>query len=138
MDPGRQLRGLAAAEIWRTDPVHPKKEIYGLMADGVIEVERACGSGRSKTRSISGDGLPTVAHPGAAGRTTPQETGYAGREAATEATTLPGGKAAGHAEVAAAASTAGSLADPSTGGGRTGAAGAEGDAGAGLTSGGRA
>ena len=67
MDPGRQLRGLAAAEIWGTDPVHPKKEIYGLMADGVIEVERACGSGHSKTRSNSGDGLPTVAHPGGSG-----------------------------------------------------------------------
>ena len=48
---------------------------------------------------------------------------------------------AGHAEVAAAASTAGSLADPATGGGRTGvagAAGAEGAAGAGPTSGVRA
>ena len=40
MDPGRQLRGLAAAEIWGTDPVHPKKEVYGLLANGVIEVER--------------------------------------------------------------------------------------------------
>ena len=63
MDPGRQLRGLAAAEIWGTDPVHPKKEVYGLLADGVIEVERACGSGRAKTRANSGDVPPYCCPP---------------------------------------------------------------------------
>ena len=46
MDPARQLRGLTAAEIWGPDPIHPKKEIYELLADGVIEVERSCGNGQ--------------------------------------------------------------------------------------------
>ena len=33
MDPARQLRGLTAAEIWGLDPIHPKKEIFELLAD---------------------------------------------------------------------------------------------------------
>ena len=74
-----------------------------------------------------------------AGRILPQGTGQAGREAATQATITPGGKAAGQAE---AASSPGSRADPATGGGRTGAegaeeaAGVEGAAGGGPTRGG--
>ena len=67
MDPGRQLRGLDATEIWGTDRVHPKREVYGLLANGVINVERACGSGRSKTRSVSGGEVPTAAHAGGSG-----------------------------------------------------------------------
>ena len=67
MDPGRQLRGLDAAEIWGTDPVHPKREVYDLLANGVIEVERACGSGRSKTRSVSGGDDTAVANAGRSG-----------------------------------------------------------------------
>ena len=51
MDPARCLSGLAAAETWGTDPIHPIKEVYGLLADGVIEVEKSCG--RSRTRTVS-------------------------------------------------------------------------------------
>ena len=83
MDPGRQLRGLDASEIWGTDPVHPKREVYGLLASGVIDVERACGSGRSKTRSISGGEVPSAAHAGGSGANLPtgnptrgQRSGY--------------------------------------------------------------
>ena len=67
MDPGRQLQGLDATEIWGTDPVHPKREVYGLLANGVIEVEHACGSGRSKTRSVSGEEVPSAARAGGSG-----------------------------------------------------------------------
>ena len=57
MDPARQLRSLAAAESWGADPIHPKKEIYGLLADGVIEVERSCNGGQQKkTASTVSDG----------------------------------------------------------------------------------
>ena len=45
------LHGLTAAEIWGSDPIHPKKEIYGLLADSVIEVERSCSNGKQKTSS---------------------------------------------------------------------------------------
>ena len=54
MDPARQLRGLTAAEIWGPDPIHPKKEIYELLADGVIEVERSCGNGQQRTNKSGG------------------------------------------------------------------------------------
>ena len=57
MDPARQLRSRAAAEIWGADPIHPKKEIYGLLADGVIEVARSCNGGQQKKSASSvGDG----------------------------------------------------------------------------------
>ena len=52
MDPSRQLRGLTAAEIWGPNPIHPKKEIYELLADGVIEVERSCGNGQQRTNQL--------------------------------------------------------------------------------------
>ena len=54
MDPARQLHGLTVAEIWGPDPIHPKKEIYELLADGVIEVERSCGNGKQRTNKSGG------------------------------------------------------------------------------------
>ena len=45
MDPTKNMAGLAAAEIWGSDPVHPKPEIYDKLAEGVIAVEKSCGSG---------------------------------------------------------------------------------------------
>ena len=54
MDPGRQLCRLTAAEIWGSDPVHPKKEVYLKLADGVMEVDQHCGSrGGARRRSPS-------------------------------------------------------------------------------------
>ena len=54
MDPGRQLCGLTVAEIWGSDPVHPKKEVYLKLADGVMEVDQHCGSrGGARRRSPS-------------------------------------------------------------------------------------
>ena len=50
MDPARNLSGLAVTEIWGADPIHPKKEVYALLADGTVEVETACGSGPSRRR----------------------------------------------------------------------------------------
>ena len=41
----KNMAGLAAAEIWGSDPVHPKPEIYDKLAEGVIAVEKFCGSG---------------------------------------------------------------------------------------------
>ena len=50
MDPARSLRGLAAAEIWGEDPIHPREEIYDLLAEGIQHVEKSCGSGSSKRK----------------------------------------------------------------------------------------
>ena len=54
MDPARNLRGLSAAEIWGSDPVHPREEIYDLMDDSVREVEKTCGSGQQKRKLPQG------------------------------------------------------------------------------------
>ena len=45
MDPQRNIKGLAVAEIWGKDPVHPEEEIYSKIAEGVLEVEQSCGGG---------------------------------------------------------------------------------------------
>ena len=55
MDPARAVRGLVAAEIWGRDPVHPHEEVYVKIADGIREVERSCGSGKSKRKRTSGE-----------------------------------------------------------------------------------
>ena len=55
MDPARAVRGLVEAEIWGRDPIHPREEIYSKIADGIREVERSCGSGKSKRKQASGD-----------------------------------------------------------------------------------
>ena len=39
MDPARSTSGLAAAEIWGSDPIHPKQKVYEMLADGVVAVE---------------------------------------------------------------------------------------------------
>ena len=56
MDPARSLRGLVAAEIWGNNPVHPREEIYGMIADGVREVVKTCGSGQQKRKPMSTGG----------------------------------------------------------------------------------
>ena len=50
MDPAKSIRGLAAAEIWGEDPIHPREEIYDLLAEGIRQVEKSCGSGSSKRK----------------------------------------------------------------------------------------
>ena len=50
MDPTKNMAGLAASEIWGSDPVHPKPEIYDKLADGIIAVEKSCGSGQVKRK----------------------------------------------------------------------------------------
>ena len=50
MDPMRNLRGMSADEIWGRDPVHPKDEIYALLADGVLDVEKTCGNKQEKRK----------------------------------------------------------------------------------------
>ena len=37
MDPARCLSNLAAVETWGTDPIHPNKEVFGLLAVGEID-----------------------------------------------------------------------------------------------------
>ena len=67
MDPLRNLQGLSPGDIWGSDPIHPKKDIYSRLADGVRDVERSCGPGHRKRsaedagwgqggRDASGDG----------------------------------------------------------------------------------
>ena len=51
MDPQRNSRGMTATEMWGKDPVHPRVEVYEKIAAGVIEVERSCGSGKSKRKA---------------------------------------------------------------------------------------
>ena len=46
MDPMRNLRGMSADEIWGRDPV--QDEIYALLADGVLDVEKTCGNRQEK------------------------------------------------------------------------------------------
>ena len=55
MDPVRAMRGLAAAKIWGRDTIHQLEEIYSKIADGIREVERTCGSGKSKRKRASRD-----------------------------------------------------------------------------------
>ena len=56
MDPARSTRGLAVAEIWGNDPIHPRQEVYNLLADSVIMVERGCGSGKAKRKKSNDNG----------------------------------------------------------------------------------
>ena len=51
MDPMRNLRGMAAVEIWGRDPIHPKEEIYTLLAEGVLDVEKTCGNRQEKRKT---------------------------------------------------------------------------------------
>ena len=56
MDPARALLGLTAAEIWDSDPIHPKADIYNILAKSVIKVELTCGSGQSKRKRSQREG----------------------------------------------------------------------------------
>ena len=58
MDPARSTSGLAAAEIWGSDPIHPKQKVYEMLADGVVAVEKGCGSAKAKRKKST----DTVAH----------------------------------------------------------------------------
>ena len=51
MDPMRNLRGLVVDEIWGRDPIHPKEEIYSLLADGIMDVEKTCGNRQQKRKA---------------------------------------------------------------------------------------
>ena len=55
LDPARSTRGLAATEIWGKDPIHPRQEVYNLLADSVIMVEKGCGSGKAKRKKATFD-----------------------------------------------------------------------------------
>ena len=61
MDPARALLGLTAAEIWDSDPIHPKADIYNILAKSVIQVELTCGSGQAKRKRSQRDGSGTFA-----------------------------------------------------------------------------
>ena len=50
MDPARSTSSLVAAEIWGSDPIHPKPMVYEMLADGVVAVEKGCGSARTKRK----------------------------------------------------------------------------------------
>ena len=58
MDPARSTSGLAAAEIWGSDPIHPKPKVYEMLADGVVAVEKGCGSAKAKRKKST----DTAAH----------------------------------------------------------------------------
>ena len=49
---------LAAAEIWGSDPIHPKPMVYEMLADGVVAVEKGCGSAKAKRKKST----DTAAH----------------------------------------------------------------------------
>ena len=59
MDPARCIRGLVAAEIWDSDPIHPRDAIYDLLADGAVAVEKSCGSGKTKRKRVPEHPVPT-------------------------------------------------------------------------------
>ena len=56
--PGQQYKRLAAAEIWGSDPIHPKQKVYEMLADGVVAVEKGCGSAKAKRKKST----DTAAH----------------------------------------------------------------------------
>ena len=51
MDPMRNLKGLAVDEIWGKDPIHPKEDIYTLLAEGALDVEKTCGNRQEKRKA---------------------------------------------------------------------------------------
>ena len=66
LDPARNLSGLAVTEIWGAEPVHPKKEVYALLANGAVEVEKSCGGTLSRVRTAVSS--PPTSHHGAGSR----------------------------------------------------------------------
>ena len=98
------------------------KSTASWLAASLTWSERAAAAAQ-KQDPLAGERSPPQPTRGEAVRISPQGTRHAGREAATQETTTPGGKAAGHQE---AAGTPGSQSGLATGGGRTGAEGAEG------------
>ena len=58
MDPARSTSGLAAPEIWGSDPIHPKPKVYEMLADGVVAVEKGFGSAKAKRKKST----DTAAH----------------------------------------------------------------------------
>ena len=58
MDLARSTSGLAAAEIWGSDPIHPKPKVYEMLVDGVVAVEKGCGSAKAKRKKST----DTAAH----------------------------------------------------------------------------
>ena len=68
MDPARCMRDMSADEIWGSDPIHPREEIYSMIADGVLTVEKTCGSGQKKRKFAQADNTTFQGgHPARAG-----------------------------------------------------------------------
>jgi hypothetical protein len=53
VDPNLDIRGLSNAEIWSSDPVHPKEEVYKKIAEGLINVVATATESSKRTRSNS-------------------------------------------------------------------------------------
>jgi hypothetical protein len=53
LDPNVDMRGLEAADIWGTDPVHPRAEIYTRIAKGVVKMSTALETKESAKRKRS-------------------------------------------------------------------------------------
>ena len=68
MDPARCMRDLSADDIRGLDPIHPREEIYNMIADGVLTVEKTCGSGQKKRKFAQADNTTSQGgHPARAG-----------------------------------------------------------------------
>ena len=79
MDPARCTRDLTAAEIWGTDLVHPREEIYNLIADGLLTVKKTCGSRQKKRKFAQADNPSSKGgHPLRAGHH--QQEGHSNRD----------------------------------------------------------
>ena len=55
---GPQHKRTAAAEIWGSDPIHPKQEVYEMLEDSMVAVKKGCGSAKAKRKKST----DTAAH----------------------------------------------------------------------------
>jgi hypothetical protein len=61
VDPTMDLMGMVDAEIWDSDPIHPKEEVYKKIAEGLVSVvAQATESGkRGRSNSMSAEAGPS-------------------------------------------------------------------------------
>jgi hypothetical protein len=65
-DPNIDLRGLEEDDIWGTDPVHPRSEMYGKIAEGIVIQSGALENKQNATRKRA-DSLENSSQPGTSG-----------------------------------------------------------------------
>jgi hypothetical protein len=74
IDPNVDLRGLEEGDIWGTDPVHPKTEVYAKIAEGMVRLNAALehkeSAKRKRNDSFEGQARQQTSHGGGRGRDT--------------------------------------------------------------------